>query len=244
MNQRRTFQLGSALTLAILALFSLTSIAGAADCLAIRKKIKQETDILKRRELIRDGLTNCPNDPVINFKYAYSLERFRKYDEALKHYQVATKLDPKYAKAYFGMGDMYLQVGDPHASVTAYQKGLSIDPSDKRAARSMQDALSKAKTTAPPAKAQIVVPPKKPAVTRPAKATVAPSVKKRTKPALAATTMMPYNPKAKTIFQTPQNQLPVVAAPLGKETVQSFAFSKAGHSDATGSLDDNLMGAN
>lgn len=242
MNQR-IFHVGRALILITLVMFSFTSVAMAADCLAIRKKIKQETDLLKRREMIKQGLTNCPNDPVINFKYAYSLERFRKYNEALKHYQVATKLDPKYAKAYFGMGDMYLQIGDPHASVSAYQKGLAIAPDNKRAARSMQDALAQAKTTPPPAKVAPAV--AKPKVTTPKNTTqAAVKPKKKTPVSLVSTTMMPYKPGNKTIFQTPQNQLPVSSSPLGKETVQTFTFNKAGHSDATGSLDDNLMGAN
>lgn len=243
MNQR-TFFAGSILALSTLLLLSFTGAAVAADCLAIRKKIKQETDLLKRREMISQGLTNCPNDPVINFKYAYSLERFRKYDEALKHYQVATKLDPKYAKAYFGMGDMYIQVGDPQASVAAYQKGLSIDPGDKRAARSLQKALAKAKAMpAPPVKT--VKAAKKPRVV-PQKKTTTGAVKKPAVSASAAksTTTRPYKPSSKTIFQTPQNQLPVAGVPLGKETLQTFTFNKAGHSDATGSLDDNLMGAN
>ncbi len=237
---QRTFQVGWSFALITLIFLSFVTIAGAADCLAIRKKIKQEPDILKRRELVSQGLTNCPNDPVINFKYAYSLERFRKYDEALKHYQVATKLDPKYAKAYFGMGDMYLQLGNPHASVTAYQKGLAISPNDKRAARSMQKALAKIKIVAPPVKAARSTP--KPADVASKKTPVSP--KKTTSSKSATTTLMPYKPKAPTVFQTPQNQIPVVAAPLGKETVQTFTFTKAGHSDATGSLDDNLMGAN
>jgi tetratricopeptide (TPR) repeat protein len=237
MNQR-TFFVGSILTLSTLLLLSFTGAAVAADCLAIRKKIKQETDLLKRREMISQGLTNCPNDPVINFKYAYSLERFRKYDEALKHYQVATKLDPKYAKAYFGMGDMYIQKGDPQASVAAYQKGLAIDPGDKRAARSLQKALAKAKTM--PATVKTVKAPQKHAAVSQKKTTTG-AVKK---PVAKSTTMMPYNPSSKTIFQTPQNQLPVAGAPLGKESLQTFTFNKAGHSDATGSLDDNLMGAN
>ncbi len=231
--------------LTTLLLISIAASAFSADCLAIRKKIQQESDLLKRRQLVEEGLTNCPNDPVINFKYAYSLERFRKYDKALKHYQVATKLDPKYAKAYFGMGDMYLQTGKPQESVVAYQKGLSIDPTNKRAARSMQEAIVKAGTTTP---GIATPPPTTPATTGVTHATpkTAPQpTPPRPKPrAVASTPMMPFNPKAKTIFQTPQNQLPVVANPLGKEKLQSFEFTKAGHSDATGSLDDNLMGAN
>ncbi len=228
MNKRQLYTSG-VLTLTALLLFSFAGQGFAADCLAIRKKIKQETDLIKRRELISQGLTDCPNDPVINFKYAYSLERFRKYKDALKHYQVATKLDPKYAKAYFGMGDMHLQLDQPHEAIVAYQKGLSIDPDDKRAARSMQEAISKAKT----APAQVMVATK----SAPAK-TTAPAVRK------SASSMMPYQPDIKTIFQSPQNQIPVVATPLGDEALQTMSFNKAGHSDVTGSLDDNLMGPN
>ena len=214
---------GWVVSLAILLLFTFANAAFAADCLAVRKRIQQETNLLKKRKLVQEGLTNCPNDPVINFKYAYSLERFRKYSEALKHYQAATKLDPKYAKAYFGIGDMYLQLGKPQKSIAAYQEGLSIDPNNKRAARSMQEALAQTKKTSDGEKKGeekiVVTPPKK---TR-------------------STSRMPYIPNMKTIPKTPQNQLPVVANPMGKETVQSFTFSKASHSDATGNLDDNLM---
>lgn len=231
---------GGVLALSALLLLSFSAPSFAADCLAFRKKIKQETDLLKRRELISEGLTNCPNDPVINFKYAYSLERFRKYQDALKHYQVATKLDPKYAKAYFGMGDMYLQLDRPHESVAAYQKGLALDPNAKRAARSLQEALAQAKKITP----RVVTKATSPAKTRAQKKTPKQVIHKPPAPVLTSTTMMPFNPSAKTIFQTPQNQLPVVATPFGKESVQTFTFNKAGHSDATGSLDDSLMGSN
>ncbi len=232
MNQNRIYLSKIMSGILVLMLFSFTSEAFAADCLVIRKNIQQQTDLLKRRELIEQSLVNCPNDSVINFKYAYSLERFRKYKKALKHYQVATKLDPKYAKAYFGMGDMYLQTGKPHQSVAAYKKGLSLDPSNKRAARSMQAALAKSKATPKVNPTTTNIPPK---ILHPKPATTA---------VLVSTAMMPYSPGAKTIFQTPQNQVPIVAAPLGKELIQSFTFSKAGHSDATGTLDDHLMGSN
>lgn len=226
MNNRQ-LHMGGIITLTALLLFSVAGQAVAADCLAIRKKIKQETNLLKKRELITQGLTDCPNDPVINLNYAYSLERFRKYEEALKHYQVATKLDPKYAKAYFGMGDIYLQLDQPDKAIKAYQKGLSIKPDDKRAARSLQKALGETKTAPTPKPVMAV---KKPA-----------PIKTKT---ISTAMIMPYKPQVKTIFQSPQNQLPVVATPLGQETLQTVSFLKAGHSDATGSLDDNLMGAN
>jgi tetratricopeptide (TPR) repeat protein len=232
---------GGVVSLIVLLFFTFAGSAFAADCLAVRKRIQQETDLLKKRKLVQEGLTNCPNDPVINFKYAYSLERFRKYDEALKHYQAATKLDPKYAKAYFGMGDMYLQLGRPQESVAAYQEGLSIDPNNKRAARSMQEALAQTKQS-PDTKTTAVIPhkpspPKEKVIPATTPATV------KTPKHAAPTGIIPYSPETKTIFQTPQNQIPVVTTPLGKETIQTFSFSKAGHSDATGSLDDNLMGS-
>ncbi|MDA3786234.1 MAG: hypothetical protein PF568_05020, partial [Deltaproteobacteria bacterium] len=110
---KRTLFITSGLFLGLLAFQPFVNQTLAADCLAIRKQIEGETDILKLKELAHSGISDCPNDPIINFEYAYSMERFRKYREALKYYQLAAKLAPKYAKSYFGMGDMYMNLESP-----------------------------------------------------------------------------------------------------------------------------------
>lgn len=115
----------------------------AADCRAIGHQIESETNLLKRQTLARHGVAVCPDDPVINFHHAYSLERFRDYREALKHYQQAARLDPEYAASYFGMGDMYLQLGRAEDAVKAYEFGLNLAPDARRAQRSLEQARAR-----------------------------------------------------------------------------------------------------
>ena len=216
---------------------ALASQALAADCLAIRKQIEKETDILQRKELTKQGISNCPNDPIINFEYAYSMERLRKYKLALKHYQVAAKLAPKFAKSYFGMGDMYMNLEKPGDAVKAYQAGLSLEPDNKRAKNSLKMAKAQAKEAGGDDDIASFVnplqeskPPKKAVVKSPQKAT-------------PEKTPLPYDPTQALILQEPEVMKPLILNPLQPEPLQKMEFDKAGHSDVTGSLDDSQMGA-
>lgn len=229
--------LGFSLPLLVLMLFP--AHAFAADCMAIRKQIEKETDILQRKELAKQGISDCPNDAIINFEYAYSMERFRKYKLALKHYQIAAKLAPKYGKSYFGMADMYMNLESPGDAVKAYQAGLSLEPDNKRAQNSLKEAKTLAKKQSGgndeiasfvnPLETSKVVP----------MAVPAPSKKSQAGEA----TPQPYEPTQALIMQDPQVIQPLIANPMQTESIQNIQFDKAGHSDVTGSLDDSQMGA-
>ena len=104
----------------------------AADCMAIKKAIPAEKNMKKRRALVADAIIQCPEDPVLNYKYGLSLERFRKYDKALSYYQKATLYDPKMGKAYAGMGDIYTHQGLLDKAIAAYQKAVQIMPENSR----------------------------------------------------------------------------------------------------------------
>lgn len=119
--------------------------AVAADCKALVQSIRQERELIKRKDLLASAITECANDAEINYMYGYSLERLRKYDEAVKYYLIASGLDKKKAKAFFGMGDLYMILGDVKNSVAAYEKGLAIEPGNKRAAKSLESARIKLK---------------------------------------------------------------------------------------------------
>ncbi|MDR9501269.1 MAG: tetratricopeptide repeat protein [Desulfurivibrionaceae bacterium] len=236
---KRTLFLTSGLFLGLLAFQPFVNQTLAADCLAIRKQIEAETDILKLKELAHSGISDCPNDPIINFEYAYSMERFRKYREALKYYQLAAKLAPKYAKSYFGMGDMYMNLESPRDAAKAYQAGLSLQPDDKRAQNSLAEAQIKSKEQSG-GKADIapfinpLVPEKKETK----------AATKAGKPRAAGTgNPLPYEPGQSLIMQKPGTMDPITAHPVQAESLQQMEFDKAGHSDVTGSLDDKLMGA-
>jgi len=222
-------------TLLIIALTA--SQAWGADCLAVRKKIKQEKDMLQKRELTKQGLKDCPNDSVINFTYAYSMERFRKYEPALKHYKIATRLNPKYAKAFFGMADMYSQLRQPGKAVKAYERGLALEPANKRAQKSLAAAKKASKEAGITIAAATATTKTPTSSAKPVKKAVEPTAKKsppKTNVATSKDPQSPYKPDETVIFQQSLNPLPIIARPLQGEKMQSIKFGIAKKPDNTG----------
>lgn len=117
----------------------------AADCDALKKQIKQERSLLKKRALLNGALETCPQDAEVHYICAYTAERLRKYDKALSNYLRATEIDNTYAKAYFGMGDIYMILGHAESAINAFSKGLEQTPDDKRALASLELARIKHK---------------------------------------------------------------------------------------------------
>ncbi|MBU0944021.1 MAG: tetratricopeptide repeat protein [Proteobacteria bacterium] len=126
--QRRCWSIFLSLVISL----SLVTPVLAVDCQAIKKGIQAEKNLAKRRVLVADAILQCPDDPVLNYKYGLSLERFRKYDKALEYYQKAVLLDPKMGKAYAGMGDIYIYLGLVDESIKAYQQAVELIPADDR----------------------------------------------------------------------------------------------------------------
>ncbi|MEN8190235.1 MAG: OmpA family protein [Thermodesulfobacteriota bacterium] len=103
-----------------------------ADCQAIKKSLKAERNLKKKRELLGKAIVQCPDDAVLNFKYGLSLERFRKYDQALRYYGKAIKLQPEFGKAYLGRGDVLIYQEKLEEAISAYQRGLIFSPENSR----------------------------------------------------------------------------------------------------------------
>lgn len=66
-----------------------------------------------------------------------------KFDEALKNYQAALKLDPKIYTAALFSGDVYTQRGDFQQAEVWYQKAIEIDPNRETAYRYSATPLMK-----------------------------------------------------------------------------------------------------
>ena len=141
----QTATLGLALfcALALPALLPLS--ASAADCKKIAEEARRERDLIARRDLLAKAIKQCPKDPEINFMQGYSFERLRDYKEAQRYYINASTLDPKHAKALFGLGDICMVTNKAQDAVAAYEKGLALDPGNKRAAKSLESARIKLK---------------------------------------------------------------------------------------------------
>lgn len=139
----------------------------AADCKALRSQANKETSLLKKRNLLQKAVSECPEDPQLNYSYAKTLERLRKYEEALKYYTVASRFRSTKAESFFGMGDIYLILSKPDKAALAYEKGLRIDPKNERARNSLKEIRGKYKSSSavaapppPPPPAPPVVKPK------------------------------------------------------------------------------------
>jgi tetratricopeptide (TPR) repeat protein len=119
------------------------SAAGRAECLQRRHAAKEERSLLQRKALLAEALRVCPEDAELHRMYAFSLERLRKYEEALVHYAAAAALDPQDAGAFFGLGDIHLLLGNIDNSVEEYERGLVIEPANARARRSLAEARAR-----------------------------------------------------------------------------------------------------
>ncbi len=104
----------------------------AADCKSLKKGLELERNVKKKRQMLKDLIVECPDDPTINYKYALSLERFRKYDEALVYYQRVAKLNPKMGKAFVGMGDIHIYRGELDNAIDAYSIAKQLMPQSER----------------------------------------------------------------------------------------------------------------
>lgn len=137
---------------------SSTSFAGDK-CSELLDKASKTVMLLSKRTILEKAVKICPDNPEINYQYAYCLERLRKYDEATTYYRKAVKLDKekKSAKELFGLGDVCRMTGNLQEAVSAYEAGLRIEPGNKRAQASLREvkaalvASGKPVKTPPPA---------------------------------------------------------------------------------------------
>lgn len=115
----------------------------AADCKALVEAIVKEHTLMNRKTMIEDAMKLCPKDAEIVYQHGYTLERLRKYDDALKSYRRAIGLDSDYTKAFFSIGDIQMIMKNYEDAAQAYESGLQHDPGDVRAAASLQEARSR-----------------------------------------------------------------------------------------------------
>lgn len=120
--------------------------AAAQDCDTIKEQIKKQRNLLKKKELLNEALASCPKDAEVYYLCAYSEERLRKYESSMAYYLKATELDETYVKAYFGLGDIYMVLGNAEAAIRSFKKGLLLSPEDKRAQSSLELAEIKRKS--------------------------------------------------------------------------------------------------
>ena len=131
--------------LAAVLAWGAVSPAEAADCKALVESIVQERTLMTRKTMIEDAMKVCPRDAEIVYQHGYTLERLRKYDEALRSYKKAINLDADYGKAYFSIGDIQMVMKNYEEAAQAFETGLKHVPGDARAKASLQEARNRYK---------------------------------------------------------------------------------------------------
>jgi len=117
----------------------------AADCKALNEAISKEHTLMTKVAMIEKAMEACPRDVEIVYQHGYTLERLRKYEEALKSYKKAIGLDANYTKAYFSMGDIQMIMKDYKEAAESFEAGLRLDSGDIRAQGSLKEAQSRYK---------------------------------------------------------------------------------------------------
>jgi len=131
--------------LALVFLILPTVAAAEANCTSLKEQLHKERNLLKKRHMLTQAIASCPADAELHYMYAYSAERLRKYDNALKSYLETIAIDSGFSKAYFGLGDIYMVLGNAEAAIRAYEQGLALEPADTRARASLELARIKHK---------------------------------------------------------------------------------------------------
>ncbi len=122
------------------------ALSAPSGCDILKNQIKKERSLLKKQQLLNTALESCSQDAEIHYICGYTAERLRKYDKALTNYLKATELDRDYAKAYFGLGDIYMVLGNAEPAIRAFEHGLALEPGNDRARSSLELASIKYKS--------------------------------------------------------------------------------------------------
>ncbi|MCI5222336.1 MAG: tetratricopeptide repeat protein [Candidatus Electrothrix sp. AR4] len=93
--------------------------------------------------LWQDSAEKSPDKPRPHESLAYYLEKENRYDEALRHYKKAVKLNPNNASTLNNIGNLYMKTNDLHAAFSHYTAALRIRPNYKEAHNNIGNALSK-----------------------------------------------------------------------------------------------------
>ena len=227
-----------------------TRLAEAADCKALVEAIVKERTLMIRKTMIEDAMKVCPRDAEIVYQHGYTLERLRKYDDALRSYKKAIGLDSGYSKAFFSIGDIQMIMKNYEEAAQAYESGLQHDPGDARAATSLQEARSRYKDeTGKNLAGSILTASSKNQVEKPVEAKPEPKVENKPEPKVEAKVdegpaqvaapilrlQVPFVNSSTELSQEAQVVLSVVVGQaMRRKDMQASHFEIGGHTDNLG----------
>ena len=68
--------------------------------------------------------------PQAHHNLAVALKKNGRYHEAIPHFRVCIKLDPKFPLAYQNLGYALRKVGDKENAIDSYRESLKLCPND------------------------------------------------------------------------------------------------------------------
>ena len=77
----------------------------------------------------RKALKFTLNNPMLIYNLGIALAKQGKSDDAIKQFETAIQLHPKYAEANFELANIYKYKGEANKAIQYYQKTLSLNPS-------------------------------------------------------------------------------------------------------------------
>jgi len=109
------------------------------DCPRFTQRAVGTLDATERRYNLQLAVDGCnyalghsdPNSymrPMVLVSKGRALELAKRPAEAIADYETAIRLNPSYYKAYIGLSDAYLAVGDRKAALQAVERGLQVAP--------------------------------------------------------------------------------------------------------------------
>ena len=120
----------------------LTIFAAAAqaeDCATASRLTRQAYDMkldpatfAEQRRLLNEAIRLCPSSPDARNQLGAVLENEGHLAEALAQYQDATRLNPQFATAWFGVGEIYNKTGQFPLALEAYLHACKQDEDARR----------------------------------------------------------------------------------------------------------------
>ena len=117
----------------------LAAAAQAEDCATASRLTGQAYDMgldpatfAAQHQLLDDAIRLCPSSPDARNQLGAVLEKEGNLSEALAQYQEAARLNPRFATAWFGVGEIYNKTGQFPLALEAYLHACKQDEDARR----------------------------------------------------------------------------------------------------------------
>jgi tetratricopeptide (TPR) repeat protein len=92
-------------------------------------------------QLIAQKQPQFPQEAMLQFFWAFALNKMGDIEQAIAHYDTAITLDPHFPEAYYNLANICHQAGLFHKAVNAYKKALQCNPSYIEALSNLSETL-------------------------------------------------------------------------------------------------------